>query len=663
MNITVSSLSVALLILLSGVHIAAASSVEEAPSTISQCTETLLVPKITLQTQEEYLTLTMEGDEGVYQTPGQPQLPYLSKTFTFPFGTKITGVVCTFSDIEEQQLTAKIQPAPQPIPKTGTAAVQEAIQQYKAVEDSVVYESEGLFPQTPYEYDIRCGLQGEDHILFVTVRCSPVQYAPATDTIQVAHTVEVTLSYEQPLDVQNDANEVDLVIIAPRRFSPFLLPLVLHKNLHGMKTKLKTTEAIYRESFLGTYDARGRDKPEQIKYFIKHAVDTWGVKYVMLVGGRQHQQYDWYVPVRYSNLNDRSFWNESYVSDLYYADLYRYDQQTQQVVFEDWDSNGNGVLAEWTWIWDGDLGYWYDLDSKDVLDLIPDVYVGRLACRTIKEVRTIVNKIIAYERKPCGRSWFNTMVLIGGDTVPFDEEYYEGEIETAYAASFMEPLGFTTEKLWVSNGELTGGLPVITTISEGAGFLYLSGHGTPIVWSTHPPGDDETWIDGLYTMEMSMLRNRNELPICVVGGCHNSQFAVTRRSLLRGVLEYGPRYFLWDEGIECFGKFGWASHCWSWNLVRQDQGGAIAAIGNTGLGWGISGPNCINYQDGYICSHFFQVYATLSKQGYHNLGMIHGQTITDYVNNFQPNEDELDRKTVEQWALLGDPSLCIGGYS
>jgi hypothetical protein len=286
-----------------------------------------------------------------------------------------------------------------------------------------------------------------------------------------------------------------------------------------------------------------------------------------------------------------------------------------------------------------------------------------LACRTVQEVRTVVKKIIAYERKPCGRSWFNTMILIGGDTVPFDQEYNEGEIETGYAASFMEPLGFTTEKLWVSNGQLTGALPVITTISQGAGFLYLSGHGTPIVWSTHPTGDGETWIDGLYTIEMNLLRNKNKLPICVVGGCHNSQFDVTTRGLLRGILEYGPRYFLWDEGIECFGKYAWASRCWSWNLVRQNQGGAIAAIGNTGLGWGIGGPNSINYQDGYISSHFFQVYATLSKQGYHNLGMIHGQTITDYVNNFQPNDDELDRKTVEQLVLLGDPSLQIGGYT
>ena len=42
--------------------------------------------------------------------------------------------------------------------------------------------------------------------------------------------------------------------------------------------------------------------------------------------------------------------------------------------------------------------------------------------------------------------------------------------------------------------------------------------------------------------------------------------------------------------------------------------------------------------------------------------MIHSNTISDYVTFFNPNRDEIDRKTVEQWVLLGDPSLKIGGY-
>ena len=69
-----------------------------------------------------------------------------------------------------------------------------------------------------------------------------------------------------------------MVIIAPNTFSQDLQRLVDHKNNVGMKSYLKTTEEIYSQY-------TGADTPEQIKYFIKDAIETQGITYVMLVGG------------------------------------------------------------------------------------------------------------------------------------------------------------------------------------------------------------------------------------------------------------------------------------------------------------------------------------------------------------------------------------------
>ena len=55
------------------------------------------------------------------------------------------------------------------------------------------------------------------------------------------------------------------------------------------------------------------------------------------------------------------------------------------------------------------------------------------------------------------------------------------------------------------------------------------------------------------------------------------------------------------------------------------------------------------------------------------LGEVHGQTLSDYVSQFPIYWDMdwadhenyptlVDVKTVQQWVLLGDPSLKIGGY-
>ena len=94
--------------------------------------------------------------------------------------------------------------------------------------------------------------------------------------------------------------------------------------------------------------------------------------------------------------------------------------------------------------------------------------------------------------------------------------------------------------------------------------------------------------------------------------------------------------------------------------------GAIASIGNTGLGYGAIGdnnddgiPDTLQFYGGFIDGEFFRVYA---EEGKDILGETHGATLTNYIMKFPPMEDQIDAKTVEEWVLLGDPSLKIGGY-
>jgi len=191
-------------------------------------------------------------------------------------------------------------------------------------------------------------------------------------------------------------DEYDMVIIAPEKFSSAIQPLIDHKNSYDIQTILKTTEEIY-----GEYE--GRDEAEQVKYFIKDAIELYDIKYVLLVGGRQGQRFRWYVPYRFSNVDDGLI-HKQFLSDLYFADIYKENGD-----FEDWDSNGNGIFAEW---------YTDDSSPTDIMDLKPDVAVGRLPCRYKNEVVSIVEKIIDYENNAFGKPWSNRALLIGGDTNP-----------------------------------------------------------------------------------------------------------------------------------------------------------------------------------------------------------------------------------------------------
>ena len=437
-----------------------------------------------------------------------------------------------------------------------------------------------------------------------------------------------------------------MVIIAPRRFSFVLQPLIKHKNNMGVKTTLKTTETIYSEY-------NGRDKPEKIKYYIKDAIETIGIKYVLLFGGRIGQRYSWYVPVRYSHTMDNDwYYNEScYISDLYYSDVYKI--VNNEKVFDDWDSNGNGVFGEWS----------RDNQQKDVLDMYPDVYVGRLACRSTFEAYTVVKKIINYEKYTNGKDWFKTLIVAGGDTVPTDDDDYEGEIVTQETMDIMQPLGFNNVRLWASDGTLKNHFDVIPEINKGAGFIHFSGHGDPLVWSTHLPHSEyDEWLDALHLRDMNVLINRNKLPVVVVGGCHNSEFDVTTLNFFTGILQEGLHYFSADENdLGSFFLVDWPPECWSWRIISRRNGGAIATIGNTALGFCYPGEYILNGLGGWLETRFFDAYA---NQSIDNLGMAHSQALTDYINIIGGvYTNRVDRKTLEEWVLLGDPSLKIGGYS
>ena len=438
----------------------------------------------------------------------------------------------------------------------------------------------------------------------------------------------------------------DLLIIAPKKYTDALQPLIVHKNRVGIKTNLVALNDVYDQMFW-----HGRDKQEKIKYFIKTAKEEWGITYVMLVGDFQT------IPIRYVyNADNNTGWNEPcFISELYYADLYDKNHN-----FSSWDTSNNGIYGEW-----------YGDTAKDPdIDLYPDVYVGRLACRNIAEVKDMVRKIIRYETTTYGQDWFNRIVVAGGDTYPASENpnwtSYEGEVNTQNAIENMS--GFEPTKLWTSDGTFTGPKDMIRAVSKGCGFFYLDGHANAFSWSTHPSNDANSWINGLNTINMDLLRNKQMFPICVVGGCHNMEFDVTPQNIIKGLREEGLRYFsIKAVPFGSFWKYTWIPECWGWKLTRMSSGGAIATIGCTGLGMTKEDKLSFSGAGDYLEPTFFHEYGV---NGTTILGRVWGNTITDYLNHYPINwqtpaakDSAIDAKTVQQWALLGDPSLKIGGYS
>ena len=435
----------------------------------------------------------------------------------------------------------------------------------------------------------------------------------------------------------------DLLIICPQQFYDPLIPFQWHKEQYGIKTIIVTLDEIYGSKY---FPCQGRDDAEKVKYFIKDAYDNWHIKYVLLVGGRKPGLKEkWWMPVRYVHLDDKSNWETRYLSDLYFADIYDANGN-----FSSWDNNGNGIYGEWK-----------GSRAEDApIDLFPDVYVGRWAARNAFEVEIMVSKTIEYETTAYGAEWFKRFVCIAGDTYPevlnSSWKGYEGEEGTQRAIDWMP--GFEPIKLWTSLGTFTGPEDVINAISEGCGFVFFDGHGSPMSWATHAPNSTE-WVDGLTVWQIPKLKNEGMYPVCVVGGCHNSQFNISVFNLLK-------IYEGIDEWIGYIWKGETAPACWSWWMTRKVDGGSIATLGYSGLGYTKEDKGFTGEASEWLDTHFFWEYG---MNGTDILGEIWGKVIAGYLRTYPIDWSSpagsytcLDAKTAQEWILLGDPSLKIGGY-
>jgi hypothetical protein len=593
-------------------------------SDLKNKTELISISEPVVKDAGQYVTVSLEEAAKSFIESDKPMLPVVTKVYTFPFGTKISHVDVCFSDTKEMTLTKKVQPAVEPVP-VDVKVTNEPVM------DATTYGSSTLYPTISYGYTTGAGLDGTEHVIYLSVRCYPVRYSPANNVIYYSEEAEIQVTYEEPANPTAFSDEYNLVIISPAEFSSALQPLIDHKISMGINTILKTTEDIYSEY-------NGRDETEKIKYFIKDAIENLGVEYVLLIGSINK------LPIRTSYAG---MWDEALlITDLYYADIYDANGS-----FCSWDGNNNDKFGEVY----HEHHQVYDIDG---VDLYPDTNIGRLPCEKVSELNIVVDKIIHYETESLGKSWFKNIILVGGDTFPYpDSPGNEGEQKNQITEQIMSD--FTPIQLWTSDNTFNA-RTLNQAINQGAGFIDYSGHGVENGIGTHPP-NSETWVS-YRNANLVGASNGYKLPIVFFDACLTSRLDFNVSDLFGATnyeIESNPtsnpypllsmqnsdhalsvlnsKVALIDKLVPCF----------SWNFVRKDGGGAIATIGATRTAFG-----GIDSGAGKISLEFFSAYETSET-----VGQMMTQAQNGYINDVPD-----DLFTVEEFLLIGDPSLKIEGY-
>ena len=545
--------------------------------------------------KEDYVSIDLtEATTDSWETD-KPMLPVVSKEYTFEFGTIVDNVEVSFSDIIEQKISKPIMVSPEPQIISTMYTSNEVNNQEKVVS----YSDIDVYPEVRWGYRTGAGLKDKEHVIYLTVHLYPVQYNPKENIIYYSENVVIDITYTQPEEPVNFPDEYDFLILAPEDFESALQPLVNHKNGLGIETKLTTLDEI---------PSVGVDEQESIKYYIKDAIEEWGITDVLIVGaGVEGEEV---FPVRQAWIDSLPH-EEYFPSDLYYADIYNGTGG-----FSNWDVDGDGRYAEY---------------SKDManIDVHPDVYLGRFPCNDVSEVNTIVNKIINYKAH---NKMTNKILQAGGDTFTDDAGgVYEGEYANTVVLGKLP--GYSTTQLWGTNGKLTK-----WNIGKGyrscVDFVDFSGHGSWASWATHPPKDEQNWVPdqtlisqwtGFAHLDVDLYRltNAKKLPVVFYNACSNNKYTESRK-------------------------------CLGWKTLSKNGGGGIATFAASGIGFGSHGTAETERVFGWMEVHTFEeLYNTKV------LGQVWANCVSGYYNTFESELDKNDWKTLLEYSMFGDPTLVI----
>lgn len=511
-----------------------------------------------------YSQISLAGADRLTSDQGSPQLPVRIIRFALPYNAVIKGVSARTRGSEIISLRQPPAPAQPPVPLNGGAAPA-----WIAPSDAA-YKGSFLFPS---ETAVITRVSALSEYKIVEISVHPVRYDPANGRLLLAEDITVSLEYaidhgkqiavrrrsalaqsaitnsvrlavankrslasavridgassakEQAVTDSPSANgrAVDFVIITSENLKESFQPLAVWRTRTGMVTEIRTVEWIDR-------NFAGADLQEKIRAFIQAGWSQWGTAFVMLGGAPS------VVPVRYVPW---TAW-PGYIpdlrvpTDLYYSDIVDtcYGQDAHRYNF---NYNRNDQYGE--------------LDGQaDRVDLQPDVFLGRAPVETPAQAAAFVAKLLRYEQHPPAGFGSSFLMMADGWLASLAEMVNINPLTPA--APWIDPLEQYTP---VSGGGYSGdetlnAASAVNRLNQGYNLVYHIDHGGVYSLGT-AVGSGGGW---LYRTEAQALYNAARPSIIVTPACSPNAF-----------------------DSECFSK----------SLINNPNGGAVAFIGNTRVGF------------------------------------------------------------------------------
>ena len=413
-----------------------------------------------IEAQERQFEKLTVPEYGFSNHPGKPQLPVIRGLIEIPLGKSVTLTATTLHSCELFNYT--IYPAQEPTPES-CEEPKENVFQY----DQAFYSIDAYYPYSPVSVSPLAQLR--DHVV-VQLSICPIRFNPATHRLNVSICIKIRLEYydvgEAQITTFNrlsslsfddickttiwnydfskpetvESEPVGYLVITNDTFYSSMIPFVEWKMANGFNvTSVKL-------SHIGV-DANDTD----IYNYIYTAYHDWTTPptYVLLVGDVE------YLPTHYGL--DHPYEDRRTATDHYYACV-----------------SGS--------------------------DYLPDLFVGRLAVKSVSELNNTLNKLIGYN------GFFNERATLVSDTEHFEET-------SNWIYDFLSAEGYTVDKLYKSLGTATAS-NIADALDEGRAIINYRGHGSTTGWAT----------GSFYNSQVLGLNNEGKLPIVISCTCSTGEY-------------------------------------------------------------------------------------------------------------------------------------------
>jgi Peptidase family C25./Propeptide_C25. len=157
--------------------------------------------------------------------------------------------------------------------------------------------------------------------------------------------------------------------------------------------------------------------------------------------------------------------------------------------------------------------YYGEFDGNG--DYIPDMFIGRLPARDTTEVKTVLNKIIQYEKFDfkTTNKFYNNALISAGDASGYSD-YMNGQVYYGIS-NYLNPSNrINNYHFYYPASNSSAKDSIIKIINKGISFTNYTGHGTTNSWL----------YMNIKTSDTSLLTNKDMYPFIISNACSTSEF-------------------------------------------------------------------------------------------------------------------------------------------